>query len=145
MEILKDKKIIVGGLAVIGGIALVAYLLKPKAPKRNSEGFFSAEGTKQGEKTLILPKEECNLPNNFTRVVMTRENGKIKTFCGRYYRVVAMTPKGKGFEYRLQPNIPNTPFYAGSFINQNGTPIISSYQVISSSKYEYAFINGQNC
>ncbi len=44
MENLKDKKLLVGGLAVIGGIALVAYLLKPKAPKRNSEGFFNAIG-----------------------------------------------------------------------------------------------------
>jgi len=44
MEILKDKKLLVGGLAVIGGIALVSYLLKPKAPSRNSEGFFGASG-----------------------------------------------------------------------------------------------------
>jgi hypothetical protein len=148
MEILKDKKIIVGSLAVIGGIALVAYLLKPKAPRRNSEGFFNMSGfsPKPPIQQVSPTKEEfCNLPNNFTRVVMTKENGKIKNFCGRYYRVVAMTPKGKGFEYRLQPNIPNTPFYAGSFINQNGTQIISSYKVISSSAYEYAFINGQNC
>jgi hypothetical protein len=145
MEILKDKKLLVGGLAVIGGIALVAYLLKPKAPRKNSEGFFNAVGKTAGEKTPILPIEECNLPNNFTRVVTTKENGIIKTFCGGYYRVVAMTPKGKGFEYRLTPNIPNTLFYKGSFINQNGTPIISSYQIIDSSSYEYQFINGQNC
>ena len=39
-----DKKLIVGGLALVGGIALVAYLLKPKAPRRNSEGFFGATG-----------------------------------------------------------------------------------------------------
>jgi len=38
------KQYIVGGLAVIGGIALVAYLLKSKTPTRNSEGFFGANG-----------------------------------------------------------------------------------------------------
>jgi hypothetical protein len=62
MEILKDKKILVGGLAVIGGIALVAYLLKPKAPRRNSEGFFGASG--KGNSSI---KNEFLLPNAFTR------------------------------------------------------------------------------
>ena len=38
-----DKKLIVGGLAVVGAIALFMYL-KPK-PKRNSDEFFSANGT----------------------------------------------------------------------------------------------------
>jgi len=38
-----EKKYIVGGLAILGAIALVAYLRKPK---RNSEGFFSANGTR---------------------------------------------------------------------------------------------------
>ena len=43
------KEYIIGGLALIGGIALVAYLLKPTAPRRNSEGFFNAdaEGVRQ--------------------------------------------------------------------------------------------------
>ena len=35
-----DKKLIVGGLAVVGAIALFMYL----KPKRNSDGFFSADG-----------------------------------------------------------------------------------------------------
>ena len=39
-----NKKLIVGGLAVIGGLALITYLLKPKSPKQNSEGFFGANG-----------------------------------------------------------------------------------------------------
>ena len=39
-----DKKLIVGGLAVVGGLALVIYLLKPKSPRKNSEGFFGANG-----------------------------------------------------------------------------------------------------
>ena len=38
-----EKKYIVGGLAILGAIALVAYLRKPK---KNSEGFFSANGRK---------------------------------------------------------------------------------------------------
>lgn len=144
MEIWKDKKILVGGLAVIGGIALVSYLLKSKAPRRNSEGFFNAGGMAIPK----LPAEVCNLPNNFVRRVVTND-GVIKSFCGRYYRVVAMIPTGsgfiKGFQHRLQVNIANTPFYKGSFINQNGAQIITTYQIISSSDYESAFINGQNC
>jgi hypothetical protein len=44
------KEYIIGGLALVGGIALVAYLLKPKAPRRNSEGFFSAEGEPFGRR-----------------------------------------------------------------------------------------------
>ena len=39
-----DKKLIVGGLAVVGGLALVIYLLKPKSPRKNSDGFFGASG-----------------------------------------------------------------------------------------------------
>jgi hypothetical protein len=36
------KGYLVGGLAIVGAIALFMYL-KPK-PKRNSEGFFGADG-----------------------------------------------------------------------------------------------------
>jgi hypothetical protein len=42
------KEYIIGGLALVGGIVLVSYLLKPKAPRRNSEGFFSVDGTLPG-------------------------------------------------------------------------------------------------
>lgn len=38
-----EKKYIVGGLAIVGAIALFAYL-KPKTAKRNSDGFFGADG-----------------------------------------------------------------------------------------------------
>ena len=38
------KEYIIGGLSLIGGIALIAYLLKPKTPRRNSEGFFGMTG-----------------------------------------------------------------------------------------------------
>ena len=37
-----EKKYIIGGLAIVGAIALFAYL-RPK-PRRNSEGFFGASG-----------------------------------------------------------------------------------------------------
>jgi len=39
------KEYIVGGLAIVGAIALFAYL-KPTTTKRNSEGFFGANGRK---------------------------------------------------------------------------------------------------
>ena len=163
MEILKHKKIIVGSLAVIGGIALVAYLLKPKGPRRNSEGFFNAGGMTvpnlpnnlfgipiSPKPTTGIPVKpisiggSCNLPDTFVRQVVTNV-GIIKTFCGRYDRVVAMTPMGKGFEYRLRPEIPSATFVNGGFVNSNGTNIVTTYQVISSSDYESAFINGLNC
>lgn len=35
------KEYVLGGLAVVGVIALIAYLNKPK---KNSEGFFNATG-----------------------------------------------------------------------------------------------------
>lgn len=35
------KEYVIGGIAVIGVIALLAFL---KKPKRNSDGFYSAEG-----------------------------------------------------------------------------------------------------
>jgi hypothetical protein len=38
------KEYIIGGLALLGAIGVVAYLLKPKAPRRNSDGFFGANG-----------------------------------------------------------------------------------------------------
>lgn len=38
-----EKKYIIGGLAIVGAIALFAYL-KPKTAKRNSDGFFGASG-----------------------------------------------------------------------------------------------------
>jgi hypothetical protein len=42
------KEYIIGGLALVGAIAVIAYLNKPK---RNSEGFFNATGVK-GKGTL---------------------------------------------------------------------------------------------
>jgi hypothetical protein len=36
-----EKKYIIGGLAIVGAIAVFAYLNKPK---KNSEGFFNATG-----------------------------------------------------------------------------------------------------
>jgi hypothetical protein len=38
-----NKGYLVGGLAIIGAVALFAYL-RPKAPRRNSDGFFNAQG-----------------------------------------------------------------------------------------------------
>lgn len=37
-----NKKILIGGLAIVGALALFAYL-KPKR-KKNSEGFYNAQG-----------------------------------------------------------------------------------------------------
>jgi hypothetical protein len=42
-----NKGYLVGGLAIIGAVALFAYL-KPKGARRNSDGFFGATGGKGG-------------------------------------------------------------------------------------------------
>lgn len=48
------KSYLVGGLAIVGAIALFAYL-KPK-PKRNSDGFFSANGRAS---KMVAPRGNC--------------------------------------------------------------------------------------
>jgi len=45
------KGYLVGGLAIVGAIALIAYLRKPKM---NSEGFFGANGGTRKATTLCV-------------------------------------------------------------------------------------------
>ena len=40
-----EKKYIIGGLAIVGAIALISYLNKPK---KKSEGFLGADGLENG-------------------------------------------------------------------------------------------------
>ncbi len=47
------KGYLVGGLAIVGAIALIAYLRKPKM---NSEGFFNATGGKRKSTTLCVKR-----------------------------------------------------------------------------------------
>jgi hypothetical protein len=61
MEILKDKKYIIGGLAIVGAIALFAYL-KPKK-RLNSDGFYGADGKKSFPNLTTNPF----VPNVFRR------------------------------------------------------------------------------
>jgi hypothetical protein len=55
---MNNKKLLVGGLAVVGAIALLMYL-KPK-PKKNSEGFFGADGKKG---LTSRARVRCRRPN----------------------------------------------------------------------------------
>ena len=48
------KEYIIGGLAILGAIALVAYLRKPK---RNSEGFYNAGGGAYGLGCKVCERE----------------------------------------------------------------------------------------
>lgn len=91
MEILKDKKIIVGALSVIGVIALISYFRKPK---RNSEDFFNASG-------YSLPKTSLFLPTSFTR------KDRFCKVCVQYDK--KPSPKG-GFMYLKKLYNPNQPF-----------------------------------
>jgi len=55
---------ILGGLALVGTLAVISYLRKPK---RNSEGFFNAEGTRatcvkknrNGSTTITTSMGDC--------------------------------------------------------------------------------------
>jgi hypothetical protein len=47
------KEYIIGGLAIVGAIALIAWY---KKPKENSEGFFSASGKSDKAKPKPKPK-----------------------------------------------------------------------------------------
>jgi len=47
------KEYLIGGLAILGVISLIAYLNKPK---RNSEGFFSVTGTSGDGEPFGRPK-----------------------------------------------------------------------------------------
>lgn len=149
MEILKDKKILVGGLAVIGGIALVSYLLKSKAPRRNSEGFFNIGGFSPAppmQQILPISTGNCNLPDNFTRIVKTTKDGIIKSYCARFDRIIRKTPKGdRFFQYRRQSDIPFTTFINGNFYNSNNQIIVTNPQIISRSDYEFSYLNLQEC
>lgn len=161
---MENKKIIIGGLALVGGIALLSYLRKPK---NDSEGFLNADGIfaprvppklptnvfgglpKSQLGTSVLPKAQsdvCNLPDTFVRMVSTRTNGMAKSYCARYDRILTMTPKGKGFVYRSQPDIPNQTFVNGNFINSNGQIIVTNPPlIVNSSEYEYSFLNLPLC
>jgi len=80
MEILKDKKFIIGGLAVVGVIALISYFRKPK---RNSEGFFNMSG-------INSPKTSLFVPTSFSR------KDPFCKVCVQYDKM--QSPKG-GFMY----------------------------------------------
>jgi hypothetical protein len=49
------KEYVLGGLAIVGAIALVMYL-KPKSATRNSDGFFGANG-----RTSKMARTTCKL------------------------------------------------------------------------------------
>ena len=57
-----EKKYIIGGLAIVGAIALFAYL-KPKTAKRNSEGFFGANGRRTKGISSSAKQLQCKRPN----------------------------------------------------------------------------------
>jgi hypothetical protein len=39
-----NKKIIIGGLAIVGALALFMYVKPKSKAKKNSDGFFNAQG-----------------------------------------------------------------------------------------------------
>lgn len=152
MELLKDKKFIIGGLAVVGVIALISYFRKPK---RNSEGFFGANGTRSLQTAPIseisLPTGQNNIPETFTRKVFT--NGGMKSYCGRYDMIAGK----RGFVYRLQLDLVSAfanagalstvTFANGNFYNSNGTIIGTNNAptIISYADFKNAWVKGQTC
>ena len=55
-----EKKYIIGGLAIVGALALFAYL-KPTTAKRNSEGFFGANGKASFAKASLSSGSGCTV------------------------------------------------------------------------------------
>jgi len=84
-----EKKYIIGGLAIVGAIALFAYL-KPKTVSRNSEGFFNMSGFNTQTNSFI--------PNSFTR------QDRFCKVCVQYDKM--QSPKG-GFMYLKKLYNPN--------------------------------------
>ena len=157
------KEYIIGGLALVGALALFAYL-KPKT-KANSEGFYGADGVTLPptpinpfgspkpfggivNTTPMSVPANCNLPDTFTKKVYTDRG--MKSYCGRYDRLLTK----KGFIYRLQPQLNwnkkdgtggQYPFVNGNFYNLSGGVIGTNPSIISSIDFETAWIYGEFC
>jgi hypothetical protein len=110
-----EKKYIIGGLAIVGGIALVSYLLKSKAPKRNSEGFFNAIGNNRS----LINKE---IPSSFYR------EDRFCKVCVKYAKLPA--PMGKSIIVKSIYN-PSNP--------------ISELMGITEQEFQLAFIKNPMC
>jgi hypothetical protein len=89
------KEYIIGGLALLGAIGVVAYLNKPK---RNSEGFFNAIGKGFPNREPII-----QIPSSFVR------KGGFPSGCARYERFV--TPIGSKYLKRkfIKSNVAGMP------------------------------------
>ena len=71
------KEYLFGGLAIVGAIALVAYLRKPK---RNEDGFFGATGGRMGSASTSRQKRCTVLRKDGTSWSYPAYNGN----CNRY-------------------------------------------------------------
>jgi len=107
------KEYIIGGLALVGGIALVSYLLKPTAPRRNSEGFFGASG--KGNSSI---KNEFLLPYSFRRKpsllepCSTYQKIQLRSFGQPEFRYAKLLPQG-GMELLSYEQFKNA-YYTGT-------------------------------
>jgi hypothetical protein len=109
------KEYLVGGLAIVGAISLVAYLNSKSKPRLNSDGFFNAQGKSKGDAEFI--------PDQFNRKPSLLEG------C-TFYRILP------------NPSIQGQPFYGKGVINQNGF-ILNT--IISYSEFRNAFYNLPKC
>jgi hypothetical protein len=111
-----EKKYIIGGLAIVGAIALFAYL-KPKK-KLNSDGFYGANGK------MSFPNLTTNpfVPSSFTR------QDRFCKVCVQYDK--KPSPKG-GF------------FYTKSLYNPNNQ--ISELFGITEEEFTMAFTKNGLC
>ena len=121
MEILKDKKILVGGLAVLGAIALLAYL-RPKH-KMNSEGFFNANASDTNEKDT----SNQTVPLPFIRKIVSSNN----------------IPEYYSFNY-VKGRYLKTLLIRENF-NLAGFSFSPTFQFINSTEFYNAYHNKCNC
>ena len=68
-----NKGYLVGGLAIIGAVALFAYL-KPTGAKRNSDGFFGASGKGMTSGGGTANRQNCAFCQGERGVYHTGEN-----------------------------------------------------------------------
>jgi hypothetical protein len=121
------KEYIIGGLALVGGISLVAYLNSKSKIRINSEGFFNAVGRNVGEKT---PIRIINYYTTNSQELLTLKN-KVKSLFTESLNYLN-NPEAKAdilSNYAKQIRLTSQEFYIKMLDVMNSTGFIDEPQV----------------
>jgi hypothetical protein len=121
------KEYIIGGLAIVGGLSLLAYFTSK--PRRNSEGFFNAVGKKTINKQEI---PSSLIPTFFRRRIFTVSYGITKNYCANFF---------------IAPNILGTNQYLKQpFLVLNGIQVpVNNPEVITYNQFLEAYKKFPSC